>query len=359
MSRALQDRLCFGAAACGSYEMASRLAAKWGVEVDDSTIHALVSKVGTRARELTQARADRALDPATRPQVVREAGGEIGDAPFSLVLMVDGWMARERGGGWGLKLEGGERVNWREIKTAIVFRVEDRSASASGRPMLIGKYCVAWQGDPHELGRRLHGEALRRGLAQARQVFVVADGGVWIWKIFEDRFSQATGVLDFYHAAQHLWAVAHEIHGQGSKEAREWVEPLLHQLKNGGEAGVVNTLEDLASVCADVSESVAQCGANHTSPGASACANASASATQCVRRELNYFKEHREHIHYSEAKARGCPQGSGAMESTCAQLQTRLKRPGQFWSESGLLNLLEIELYRRNEEWEMLWPIPT
>ncbi|MCX7017387.1 MAG: hypothetical protein NTY46_00015 [Candidatus Sumerlaeota bacterium] len=63
------------------------------------------------------------------------------------------------------------------------------------------KYCVAWQGNPHELGRKLHAGALRRSLAQASQVFVMADGGVWIWNIFQDRFSHATGV----------WQIAHTI----------------------------------------------------------------------------------------------------------------------------------------------------
>ena len=34
--------------------------------------------------------------------------------------------------------------------------------------------------------------------------------------------------------------------------------------------------------------------------------------------------------------AKGSPIGTGAMESTCGQLQTRVKRTGQFWKPAGL-----------------------
>ncbi len=41
-------------------------------------------------------------------------------------------------------------------------------------------------------------------LARAKEVFVVADGALWIWNLIEDRFSQATKTLDFYHGNEHL-----------------------------------------------------------------------------------------------------------------------------------------------------------
>lgn len=49
LSPALLDRLCYTATETGSYEKAQRMAAKWGVEVDDSTIHAQVQRAGARA----------------------------------------------------------------------------------------------------------------------------------------------------------------------------------------------------------------------------------------------------------------------------------------------------------------------
>src|ERR1017187_8268291 len=89
-------------------------------------------------------------------------------------------------------------------------------------------------GTSGEFGRQVQAEARRRGLGAAPKVYVVADGGVWIWNIVTDRFATATGVLDFYHASQHLWDLAHTLHPENEAGARAWVEPLLHQLRHGG-----------------------------------------------------------------------------------------------------------------------------
>lgn len=336
MSPELEDRLCYTAAMAGSFEAAAQLAAKWGVSVEDATIHHHVAQVGARAREQEQARVERALEPATRGQVVAEAAQAARGREFSLVIQMDGWMIRERGGQWGCKPAEikAERVAWHELKTGVIFRLEDRAQTAGGRRLLLQKYHVAWRGEPEEFGRRVQAEALRRGLCQAKVVYVVADGGVWIWKLVEDRLSGSVGVLDFYHASQHLWAVAHELYGEGP-QAAAWAEPLLHQLRHGEAGRVVGTLEALLQP-------------EH------ALAKA---AGAVVQRELKYFGHHREHLNYPEVKAQGCPIGSGAVESTCSQLQDRFKRAGQFWSPSGEGHLLALELARRNDDWDELWSI--
>jgi hypothetical protein len=176
-------------------------------------------------------------------------------------------------------------------------------------------------------------EARRRGLGAAQRFYVVADGGVWIWNIVTDRFSAATGVLDFYHASQHLWDLAHTLHPENEAGARAWVEPLLHQLRHGGEAGVLQTLQAVPTWCAQRAQAV----------------------PPTVAREINYFTEHREHIQYAVRAAEGCPVGSGAMESLCGQLQGRFKRAGQFWTEPGRRRLMALEVARRNQDWNEVW----
>ena len=334
MSPVLEEKLCFTATLTGSYEAASQVAQKWGVDVDDSTIHAHVQKAGIRARRLCEQRTDLALEPATRGQVVEQASQEIGTEGLSLVLMLDGWMSRYRGPQWGLKPEdaAGERVCWHEVKSGIVFRLEHQAVKASGRGLVIRKYYVSMRGDSYDIGRRLHAEALRRGLSQAVRVYVVADGAVWIWNVFEDRFSQAIGVLDFYHASEQLWAVAHEMYGE-TPRVQAWVEPLLHKLRHGEESAVEVGLQKLLDRCLRQG-------------------NSSAPA---VATKLEYFKRHREHIHYKQTASQGCPCGSGAMESTCAQLQNRFKRTGQFWTNDGQSALMELEIARRNGDWWDIW----
>ena len=332
----LEERLCFTTTLTGSYEAAARVAGKWGSRADDTTIHAHVQAAGARAETLQVQRVERALDLATRGEVVAEAKQALGDQPFSLVIEMDGWMVRERGVQWGLKPpeKQGDRVAWHEMKSAIIFRLNQRARTQSGRPMILNKAYVAWRGASDEFGRRLYAEALRQGLNQAQKVYVVADGAVWIWNLVADRFGEAKGVLDFYHASEHLWAVARAIHAD-EQQARRWVEPLLHQLGHGAQARVIKRLESLLK----------RRGRYEEATGA------------LIETETNYFQRHRDHLHYEAAQAQGCPKGSGAIESTCSQLQDRFKRTGQFWTLPGEHCLLALELARRNDDWAEIWEL--
>lgn len=329
MTPELEDRVCLTATLADSYEAAAVLSAKWGSPVDASTIRQHACAVGQRAAAQVQGRAE------TLPAVVVPPLGVKATGPTALVIMMDGWLARQRGAHWGAPatLPTSERVAWHEIKGAVIYRLEQAGQTAGGRGVIAQKHVVAWQGEPLEFGRRVHTEARRRGLAEAAEVFVVADGSVWIWNVQADRFGRAQGVLDFYHASQHLWVVAHALYPGDEVAARAWVEPLLSQLRHGQEAGVLQTLEDLPQWCAQQSRAV----------------------PPEVERERDYFAGHRDHVHYAAMAARGCPVGSGAMESFCAQLQGRFKRCGQFWSRRGLGDLLALEVARRNLDWDALW----
>jgi hypothetical protein len=332
----LQERLAATALDTPSYEAAARVCRLWGSPIaDDSTIARQVGEAGQQARELQDRQEREARIPACREQLIAQTRRELAGRDFSLVIMMDGWMVRHRGEQWGLKPSGlkAERVAWREQKTAIVVRTSECARTAGGRAVTLDKHVVAHCGEWDGLAGKVHAEALRCGLMQAREVFVVADGGVWIWSIKRERFAHATGVLDFYHASQHLWSCARALFGEQGEGARRWVEPLLHQLRHGGEAGVLETLEDLRELLRGLDEQ----------------------AHEVIEREAAYFGSHADNLHYAAVAERGCPVGSGQMESTCSQLQTRLKRTGQFWSHPGKENLLALELARRNGDWEALW----
>jgi hypothetical protein len=297
-------------------------------------IYKHVQRIGARTRQRHEEQVERALNVETRAQVVAEARQTAPKAPFSLVLMIDAWKIRERGVQWGTKPPEApaERVEWRDVKSGIVFRLEDRAETQSGRRIVLEKHIEAYRGDPHEFGRRFFALALRQGLMQAHKVYVVADGAVWIWNLVADRFPYAIEMLDFYHASQHLWPVARALYSEDS-QARAWVEPLLRQLRHGDEVGVLKGLNGLN----DLLDTLA--------PG----------ARDIVQREQNYFENNKDRLGYQAASAQGCPVGSGAMESTCAQLQNRFKRTGQFWVLDGHSNLMALDLARRNKIWKNIW----
>jgi hypothetical protein len=331
----VEQRLCFTATMTGSYEAAAQVAGQWGVEADDATIHQHVQRVGGRAETARIERVERALSPQTRCEVIAEAQADLPKEKFSLVIMMDGWMGRERGPDWGLKPpeKEGSRVEWHEMKSAIIFRLDQRAGTQTDRRVILEKFYEVYQGEPFEFGRRVYAQALRRGLNQAQRVYVVADGGAWIWNIVDDRFEHAIGVLDFYHASEHLWAVARQLYPDDEVAARKWVGPVLHDLKHGGEEKVLRKLENILSRCVRREK---QCAGE-------------------LGKELNYLKNHREHLHDEKVEKQGRPKGSGAMESTCSQFQNRFKRTGQFWTRPGMDQLLALELARRNGDWEELW----
>lgn len=320
LSLGLEDKLAFTVTATASYEEAAAVADKWGVPVDDSTLHALAQRLGAKA----EARMQEALKtppPERQPQ----------RGPTALaVLMLDGWQVRQRGPGWGKKKTSEPRVEWHEWKTGVFYRHEQAGVTAGGRGVLAEKVVIGWQGDPVEFGRRLHWEAQRGGLGRARATLVGGDGAPWIWNVAQDRWAGATQVLDFYHASQHLWELGRALHGDEEAATAGWIEPHRHQLRHGKEKRV---LKEIAELPAPAGE-----------------------AGDIVRREQNYFASQAGRMNYQSLHRRGWPIGSGPVESACRQKQCRFKRSGQFWTPKGMRHLGALTEARHNYHWDELWP---
>jgi len=90
-----------------------------------------------------------------------------------------------------------------------------------------------------------HQRRLRDGLERASGALVIADGAVWIWRLADDRFPDARERLDFFHASEHLRAVAKELFGEDQVALKRWLRPLLRQLKRGAAVRVVKRLESI------------------------------------------------------------------------------------------------------------------
>jgi hypothetical protein len=178
----LEQLVSHTATECGSYQKAQQMADNWGVKISDTSIHKHVQRLGAKAQQQEQTRAKRALDAATRPEVARQAQAQApnGLQEYSLVISMDAWKARERGPDWGLKPPEapGERVAWKDLKLAIIYRLDQLvekappqgDPTAKPRRQILQKLWVASPSDtpPEEFGRLVHAEALRRGMAQAK-----------------------------------------------------------------------------------------------------------------------------------------------------------------------------------------------
>jgi len=120
---------------------------------------------------------------------------------------------------------GRERDHW--VYVGTVFRLDHRGQSAGGRAIISQRAYACTRLGVEALLRQLHRQAIDCGLGQACDVLVIADGAAWIWNAVQDRFPGARGRLDLYHADEHLWTVANELHGKGTPEATAGDEALL------------------------------------------------------------------------------------------------------------------------------------
>ena len=254
--------------------------------------------------------------------------------PFTLIIEIDAWNIRERDQ-WGQsqrqRAKGVEPERWHWVYGGTCFWLDQRTQTESGRAIILSRGTVMTRGGIDTLREQLFAECLRQGAGQAAEVLVVADGAMWIWNLVADRFAGATQRLDFYHASQHLWAVAHALHPEDARAAHQWIEPLLKKLKAGRSIKVIAQLKAVTK-------------------------RLRAKRRARAQSELECFQTHRDRLDYHLAQKRGQPLGSGVIESTCRQYQCRFKRPGQFWTRSGDEALMCLETFWRNGRWHLLFP---
>jgi hypothetical protein len=227
------------------------------------------------------------------------------------------------------------KTRWREIKVGVLARLgQHRTRLGQVVTRLHQRRLVAVLGDIEALTPRLWGEALRQGLRHAPQVVWLSDGGRGVWRVFEERFARhATGVLDFYHAAQNLWKAAAAWLDGRTTPARRWFAWARHRLRHGMPDGVLADLADALDL-----------------------EGLPAPARDTVMTVYAYLARHREQINYEAYKAVGLPLGSGMVESACKWLiQQRFKGVGMRWSEDGFNHLLHLRLAWVNGRFEALF----
>ena len=261
----------------------------------------------------------------------REPAAALEAAVGTLVVQADGVMVRYLDG-------------WHEVKLGLVAGCEpggsaaDGAADRSPHRLRVPSY-VAARAPAEAFGPRLLAEAARRGalevvgwehapgddpadprvppLAVLREVVVLGDGASWIWGLAAEHFGRRIEIVDWYHASQHLWALAKALHREGSPEAAAWAKQATDLLWDRG-AGPL--LEFLAQV---------------EPPGPE--------AAEALRLGRGYVAGNAARMDYPTFRARGLPVGSGAVESAAKHLvQVRLKRAGMRWSEAGAQAILAL-----------------
>lgn len=295
------------------------------IPVSRSTLDRLAKKGGKQAGNQLEKLNKATLNPT---------GASSQKAPVrTLIIEMDAWNIRERDH-WGksdsMRRKGQEPGRWHWVWTGTVFSLDHR-LKKQGRAMISERGYVTTRLGTDDFRDQIYAEALRRGYGQAQRVIVLGDGAAWIWNMAQDRFSEACQRLDYYHLKEHLWTVARELYPD-QEQAKKWVKEKSRFLRKDK---AIPMIESLDVVLESIEDSEKQLK---------------------IKKEINYFISHQDRMDYQKAKKLGEPMGSGAIESTCRQLQCRFKRPGQFWSQQGDQALLYIDGFWRNQHWSSLYP---
>jgi hypothetical protein len=300
-----------------------------GASVSPGALWGWVQTAGCRAMEKLQAQ----LDAVVRSDLPSEEPLEAELTSAPLVMGADGVMVPFRPQGGQPK----GKTSWREIKVGVLARLgQHRTRTGKVVARLYHRRLVAVLGDIEALRPRLWLAAIRQGIRSAPQVVWLSDGARGLWRLFEERLcAYATGILDFYHAAQNLWKAAAAWLDGRTTQARRWFGWARHRLRHGNPDGVLADLAEALEV-----ESLPD------------------SARETVMTVYAYLDRHRDHIDYEVYKELGWPLGSGMVESACKWLiQQRFKGVGMRWSEAGFNHLLHLRLSWVNGSFEALFGV--
>jgi hypothetical protein len=311
------------------FEIAVRLLEQLsGVRVSDAALWRWVQHYGQAGMTQEQAQL-RAWDAGDQPPA---EGIDAQTAALPLLIGADGVTVPFRPHAQSAK----GRIVYQEIKVALLARLGSRlKRSGETVTQLMQRRLVAVRGTIYDLQVRLQLEAHRQGIEAASQVVWISDGARGLWGLFERCFaSVALGILDFYHACEHLHAAA-QAYGDTlpNRTATQWFGRLRHQLRHGYVHHILKEFERLLRY-----------------------PSTPASAKLTLRQVRSYLKTHVKHLQYRDFKKLGLPIGSGMVESACKWLMTqRFKGTGMRWSEPGFDHLLCLRLAWVNHRFDSLF----
>lgn len=306
-------RLACLAAASWSFDVASdRLHELAGVRVDDETI---------------RRHSHRAADALARRREAAPPAAAFAAAKGEVEFLTDGVLVPSRDG-------------WRELKMALYLkRPPGEPAQPEGwaerelpRPTAQAAYATV--ADCEAFSGRWASRAVALGIEPSGPLTVLGDGAEWIWNAAAVQFPAAAGVLDVFHACEHLASAARALFGDGAPAA-DWTERGRRALLADGWPGLLDHVG--------------------TSPTEGRTPSGQAGLDELIR----YFAKHTERLGYYGRLRTGRSIGSGGAESLARRMGRRLKVAGRGWRVEHLEGMAALIATADTLEWDGLWSRPA
>ena len=162
--------------------------------------------------------------------------------------------------------------------------------------------------------------ALAMGQHVAKKVVFLADGAHTNWELQKTNFPGSVGILDFYHASEHLGNFTALLKDQRKASAAHY--RWAHMLHEGQALEVIQELRHRADRVADRDAAI---------------------------REINYFKNNLSRMDYDSYEEQGFPIGSGLVEGSCKfVVGKRFKGNGMRWKKQDNTRVLRVRVEKLN-----------
>lgn len=204
-----------------------------------------------------------------------------------------------------------------EYKECNIIVVEKRN---NGKP--IDRWVGAQYGRRTEFDRYVGQTGIKIGQLQANQVVFIADGAKHNWDIQQTNFPDAVGILDYYHALEHL-AEFCELY-KNSNTGKQVFASWRNMIYEGRILEVIeNMREVLFTKISDRDKAV---------------------------KHINYFKNNISRMEYDIYRNQGFPIGSGLVEGQCKLVvNRRFKGNGMRWKSADNDAVLDVRLAVLND----------
>ncbi|GHT56122.1 hypothetical protein AGMMS49982_22730 [Bacteroidia bacterium] len=211
---------------------------------------------------------------------------------------------------------------YKEAKLARLFNSSD-CLNPNTKSAYLGKsQYVAHLGTSKEFCEKTEQVIDSYGQLGERLVFLT-DGATWIKNWIEAFYPEATAILDYFHACEHLHEFAESCTWEDPASGEKWYKEQKSLLY---ESSLDQVLDNIKAATAKEADK---------------------------EKLLNYYQNNCGRMNYKKYRAMGCGIiGSGAIESAHRTvIQKRMKLSGQHWSRDGAKNMLRLRIFSMNNQW--------
>jgi len=163
------------------------------------------------------------------------------------------------------------------------------------------------------------------GSDQAKTTVVLADGLTYNWRIAQEQFPEAVQILDWYHAVEHLHAVARVCLGEAGEAAKTWVSARKDDLMLDAVTAVCHAIRSLPAATAEA---------------------------EAVREQtVGYVEHNAARMRYGTFVKAGYQIASGVMEAACKTVvHQRVDQSGMHWRKETAEAVLALRANRLSDQ---------